>query len=360
MAKGANVDKLAAEFADELDALGVRVAALEKKSDNVKITGQVRYRYYHNNKRDGGLKRTRHDLRSRIWFAGQVNKNWKYTGMLQNVQEFANYNATEKENVGEEGTNFQRAWVDGRIGGVKVTMGRFQNKLGDGVVYDSRMDGIKAAYAFGKVNAYGYYGKPSAQASPNAALTNLTTPYDRMAGIGLAAKFGKVGVDAGYDVFCHNVDPNWGAPATGKEVDDNKIWNIGVQAEIAKQLTLGARYLHASEKWNDGDKKDGFVIDLGYAGAKAAKPGSWGLSARYMKVGGAIPMAYVDDNSPATVGSSYAPSKFDGREGWKGYEVKATYAFAKNIVGTVAYYDWKGLVSDKKSKVFGGHLTFTF
>ena len=36
MAKGANVDRLAAEFADELDSLGVRVAALEKKSDNVK------------------------------------------------------------------------------------------------------------------------------------------------------------------------------------------------------------------------------------------------------------------------------------------------------------------------------------
>ena len=34
MAKGANVDRLAAEFADELDSLGVRVAALEKKSDN--------------------------------------------------------------------------------------------------------------------------------------------------------------------------------------------------------------------------------------------------------------------------------------------------------------------------------------
>ena len=36
MAKGANVDKLAAEFADELDNLGVRVANLEKKADNVK------------------------------------------------------------------------------------------------------------------------------------------------------------------------------------------------------------------------------------------------------------------------------------------------------------------------------------
>lgn len=45
MAKGANVDKLAAEFADELDNLGVRVANLEKKADNVKITGELRFRY---------------------------------------------------------------------------------------------------------------------------------------------------------------------------------------------------------------------------------------------------------------------------------------------------------------------------
>ena len=45
MAKGANCDKLAAEFADELDNLGVRVANLEKKADNVKITGEIRAHY---------------------------------------------------------------------------------------------------------------------------------------------------------------------------------------------------------------------------------------------------------------------------------------------------------------------------
>ena len=39
------VDKLAAEFAEELDNLGVRVADLEKKSDNVVWKGELRYRY---------------------------------------------------------------------------------------------------------------------------------------------------------------------------------------------------------------------------------------------------------------------------------------------------------------------------
>lgn len=45
MAKGANVDRLATEFAEELDGLGVRVAALEQKTDQVQIAGQIRTSY---------------------------------------------------------------------------------------------------------------------------------------------------------------------------------------------------------------------------------------------------------------------------------------------------------------------------
>lgn len=45
MANGANVDKLAAEFAGELDSLGVRVANLEKKADNFKVAGNIRTHY---------------------------------------------------------------------------------------------------------------------------------------------------------------------------------------------------------------------------------------------------------------------------------------------------------------------------
>ena len=360
MAKGANVDKLAAEFADELDALGVRVAALEKKADNVKITGQVRYRYYHNTKNDFAPgRKTKHDLRSRLWFNGTVNDSWKYTAMLQNVQTFDN-------NVGDETTNFQRAWVEGRLGGVKVTAGRWQNKVGDGVVYDSRMDGVKIAYGFGKVDAYAYYGKPSS--STNDA--NWSTPFEKMYGVGLAAKFGKVTVDAGYDVFKDYGGDGHGWNALGPmgaNLDEDKIFNIGLKAGLGKDVNLGLRYLHSDVKLRNGDSKHGYVIDLGYKGAKAAKPGSWGLAARYMDVGAGIPVAYTDDNSPMTVGANFVgtqsadyPWQHWDREGWKGYEVKANYTFAKNIIGTVAYYDWKGKVSNLRNRTFGGHLMFTF
>ena len=358
MAKGANVDKLAAEFADELDALGVRVAALEKKADNVKITGQVRYRYYHNTKRDNlAGRKTKHDLRSRIFINGQVNDSWTYTAWLQNVQNF-------DDNVGNETTNFQRAWLAGRLGGVKVTAGRWQPKLGDGVIYDSRMDGVGIGYSFGKVNFNAYYGKPSA--STNANDVDWTTPYKKMYGVSLAAKFGKVGLDVGYDVFKdETLGKGWDNVINAGAIGDNKIFNVGLKAALGKDVNLGLRYLHTSEKILDGDSKHGYVVDLGYKGAKAAKPGSWGISARYMNVGGMIPMAYTDDCSPMTVGPDFAVKNVNFltdvvREGWKGYEVKANYTFAKNIVGTIAYYDWKGKVTDNRNRTFGGHLMFTF
>ncbi|MBP3690841.1 MAG: S-layer homology domain-containing protein, partial [Schwartzia sp.] len=69
MAKGggdkALIDKLAAEFADELNNLGVRVAALEKKVDNVKWGGRIRYRYIHMN----------HEKGNQNWKPGKAGKD---------------------------------------------------------------------------------------------------------------------------------------------------------------------------------------------------------------------------------------------------------------------------------------------
>ena len=112
MAKGADCDKLAAEFADELDTLGVRVAKLEKGADAVKITGQIRYRYVEKDKEASNGHTN--DLRTRMWFNGQVNDNWSYTAMLQHTEDFGN-------DANEEGkTTWQRAYLSGKVGGADV------------------------------------------------------------------------------------------------------------------------------------------------------------------------------------------------------------------------------------------------
>ena len=50
----ATIDKLATEFSAEIENLGVRVAKLEKKSDNLKFDGNLRVRYI-NEKFSNGL-----------------------------------------------------------------------------------------------------------------------------------------------------------------------------------------------------------------------------------------------------------------------------------------------------------------
>ncbi len=130
MARGANVDRLAAEFAEELDALGVRVAKLEKKSDNVQITGEIRYKYMDTS---NGYE---NDLRSRIWLTGKANKNWSYTAMVENTQDF-------RDNYENSDTDFKSAYVEGKLGGVNVVAGRYNALFANGNIYDEWVDGAE-------------------------------------------------------------------------------------------------------------------------------------------------------------------------------------------------------------------------
>ena len=345
MAKGANVDKLAAEFADELDNLGVRVAALEKKADNVKITGNIRYNYADYDE-DGYAT----GLRSRIWVKGQINDDWSYTGMLQNVQNL-------KDNAGNEDTKFQRAYVDGKIGGLAVEAGRLQLTLVGGNLYDTRADGVVASY--GKdVKVTGFYAKPTDQGKaldedPKVEKSELE--FDNVYGVKVDAKLGVVAATAGYTVFKDGVVneyTNWN-PTDKKyddkdssEIDDNKIWNVGVAFDVAKDLNLTADYMRATDYDEDLDR-DGYVVGLSYAGAKAAKAGSFGVYGKYYDQGRATVVAH-------TMNGEY------GTHGFKGYMVGANYTFAKNIVGAVEYYDLEDKLDDSDMKTLWSQLVFTF
>ena len=291
MAKGANVDRLAAEFADELDSLGVRVAALEKKSDNVKITGEARFRYADSKGKGNVADSYVGDLRSRIWITGQVNDDWSYTGMIQNIQDFAG------DYTGDEKTDFQRAYVQGKLGGMAVTAGRYNAFFADGNIYDNRADGVELSYG-DKVKLSLAAGKATDEITKLYVLEGTTG--GNYAGGALSADFGAVNATAGYYNF--------------KDIDD-----------------------------------DGYTVGLTWKGAEAAKAGSYGLFANYYDLGGQTYIAHTTD-----------ADTFDG-EGFKGYGVGANYTVAKNMVFTAAYYDTKSkLNSSDKDKIIWTDLTFTF
>jgi hypothetical protein len=315
MAKGANVDKLAAEFADELDNLGVRVANLEKKADNVKITGTIKASYasYDGDKLGEG-NTTNHQgrLRSDLWVKGDINDDWTYSAMFRNQQFFTN----DKGNAGEENVAFQRAYVNGRVGGLAVQAGRYnKTDITGGNIHDNRMDGVQVSY--GKdVKLTAGYGK--ATGVDVIAGENKDVAYAE-----LGAKLGAVDAFAGYYKFDNLL----------KAADDDAIWTVGLGFDLAKDLKLTGTYLRSDVdavtvdgvKYNDVDK-DGYVVGLAYKGAKAAKAGSWGLNASYYDQGAGTVVAHTMDGI-----------YFD--EGFKGYSVGANYALAKNIVAGVTYYD---------------------
>ena len=315
MAKGANVDKLAAEFADELDNLGVRVAALEKKTDNVKITGTIKASYasYDGDKLGEG-NTTNHQgrLRSDLWVKGDINDDWTYSAMFRNQQFFTN----DKGNAGEENVAFQRAYVNGRVGGLAVQAGRYnKTDITGGNIHDNRMDGVQVSY--GKdVKLTAGYGKAT-------GVDVITGENKDVAYAELGAKLGAVDAFAGYYKFDNLL----------KAADDDAIWTVGLGFDLAKDLKLTGTYLRSdvdtvtvdNVKYNDVDK-DGYVVGLAYKGAKAAKAGSWGMNASYYDQGAGTVVAHTMDGI-----------YFD--EGFKGYSVGANYALAKNIVAGVTYYD---------------------
>ena len=328
MAKGANVDKLAAEFADELDNLGVRVANLEKKADNVKITGYARYRYVESD-RDGYTQK----LRSRIWVNGQINDDWSYTGMLQNEQDL-------KNDQGDEKTDFQRAYVDGKIGGLNVRAGRYNAFFAEGNVYDTRADGVEISYG-DKVKLTGYAGKATDGKYGFATLEPENKSMGNYCGGVISTKLGAVDLAAGYINF----------KDMGEEDIENAIWHVGAGVSFG-DVALNAMYLKGDADGNDELKKlddDGFVVGMKYKGADSAAVGTWGLFANYYDQGAQTYVAHTTD-----------ANTFKG-VGFKGWGVGAEYTFAKNMVGTVHYYDTESKKdSSDDDKMLYADLVITF
>ena len=340
MANGANVDKLAAEFADELDALGVRVAALEKKQDAVKITGQIRYEYA-SRQGDFGRNIAKNRLRTRLFLNGAINDDWTYTARIQNDQNL-------EDDQGNEDTKFNMAYVSGRIGGLNVVAGKAPIVLGNGNIYDDYAEVVQLSYGKEiKVTAYG--GKP------------VDMSYGEVYGASVDAKVGKLGINIAYDQF-KDADATTsmtnGYVTAAAKGEDNGIFNATLSYPFG-DFTLAATYLHsdlsksdmkAAAKQLDPDT-DGYVINLSYKGANKSKPGTWGLWANY-----------YDQGAGTTVAHTMKTGDWNnfGLEGFEGYAVGGTVTLAKNMVYMLDYYDLEGKETDKNTRVLWSRLQITF
>ncbi len=349
MAKGANVDKLAAEFAGELDSLGVRVANLEKKSDNVRITGQIRYEYgdrsvdlKEKNSKVGSI--AQHRLRTRIFVNGNINEDWTYTGRFENSQILSDIDGKSKGSTGDDDVTLNQAYVSGRLGGVKVIAGKTDHYAGNGFIYDETAEKIELSY--GKdVKLTAYYGIPTDYG------------YDKMWGASVGGKVGNLSLSAGYDKFqdaLASID-SYGRDNSAKTGTDNGIWNLSANYKFG-DFTLAATYLDSDINLRDNSlykdvDTNGYVVGLNYKGADKNKPGTWGLFANY-----------YDQGAGTFVAHTMYPGDWSYYvdEGFKGYMVGGGVTLAKNMVYQLHYYDLEGKESGLDDQVLWSRLQIMF
>ena len=288
------INKLADEYADELNNLGVRVSNLENRVGNIKFSGDARVRFQHSS--DAGLKNDdAWDYRIRLRGVAQVNDRTTATvgistgdvsfggngAASENADVFAddikidynfgspNWNLslgrTDTYVLGGEnaygyqyGDVFDRAELKYQNDSFAVTAGygKFKEDGGnyyeDGHAWNGRfqgkdvVDGLKMGYGeieafFGNNSAAGvYYGQFNRTGdAKNNDRWNEHYKVDNLWGVYANVNFGsKWNVLANYE----SIDRDGFSATTGNEVDNPEVW-IG-------KLTYGKASMAQPKSWD--------------------------------------------------------------------------------------------------------------
>ena len=164
--QAAVINRLANEFASELNSLGVRVENLENRVGNVKFTGDARVKFAHRdnlriykvNGSGESVKSTAQDAEAKDTYSYRVRLN-ATAKVAENTEAGARL-VLESEFGKEAATTvkFDRAWVSQDFGWASVKAGRQSSFLGNGLVLDSALDGVTAYTTVGGVDVAAGYG----------------------------------------------------------------------------------------------------------------------------------------------------------------------------------------------------------
>ena len=337
------VDKLAAEFAEELDNLGVRVADLEKKSDNVKWGGELRYRYYDIDRDSKAGDETHNKVLFRLEPKAYIgNSGWTANARLD-------YEMNLSTDENNEHVVVDRAYVEGPLFGATVTAGRTPVFTAQGLLFDDRISGGTVAFGsdeFTTSLAAGRYSEDSHNAYDKDA-RDITAEYygvqfDYTPNDNLALNAGYTAL-TGIDAKNSN-SQKIVAPFGGDKNDTTaNFWYAGGKYAFDKNVAFVGEY---AQNTDANDEDQAWTAELQYKGANAADAGSWGMYAGYRQIETFASIAPTYDD---IIGAGY-----------KGAVVGASYVPAENILATIEYFDGEETISGKDASKFFANVDFFF
>ena len=307
------VDKLAAEFADELGSLGVRVAALEKKVDNLSLRGVARYRYIHRS--NAAAPAPRHNppilddninvnqILLRLNATMRINEHW--TGKARiNYGGWDNGDTAQNENT----VMVDRIYVQGDYKNWNLCLGKlpYRSEADFGMVTDGSFAGgslvmgkdVKVALNLGRfndsVNALMAFGDDAKASLPGAS--RVSNRGEGTASYGAIEIYNdrkkKFNWGVGYHNFRqkHEMEPlidngNYSIVAVGLGYRFTKDWQLTGAYSRALGVGEGARLKATNDTW-DGSQKNSYAFQLNYKGARPDKTNSWGAFVAWRQLGG--------------------------------------------------------------------------
>lgn len=387
----ADLDKLAAEFRDELDTLGVRVANLERNADMVKWTGKIEYTYGDLHEK---VDKTTRDGYGNVFRGGTKGSSGAgHTAVfrLEPRAEVANHwtaNARFDANVnfGTDTTQdvfLKRIFAEGNYSKFGIKLGRigFCPAVEDGIVFDTVISGgelsfgskwkiIATAGRIGGGDEPEYagtlrsYNEDAGTYSPNYRNGGSSDDPTEAYGINFQYNVGGTGLYGGAsyyyakdDNFKTGIDratniKNSNGQAhivhtpykDGKATDKASVWAVNLGYRISDMVNLYGSY-GQNTKADYEDKAWAADIRFGRYG-DYAEQGDWAVWGGYAKFAQNVAIASNQGD--------------DVQTGTKGWHVGAAYAPFKNVGVMARYSDGKYITGgDKYRKVFG-RLEFFF
>ena len=338
------INKLADEYADELNNLGVRVSALENRVGNVKLTGDARIRYRYQSEGDKikgtdqvvNEKQTNDnswDYRIRVRANAQVNDRTKVTyGVSTNNISFAD-NSTAS-NSDDNNVSTDLANVDYNFGGNNwdLMVGRYEYIMGGprayGFFYGDTFDGAQLKYQNDKFAATAGYGKfkegpiGGYWTADDTNYASAKTAYGELEGFFGGGRMAGSAVG----VYYNNIMPK--AELLGNDIalDNIDVWGAYASVNFGKWNALANYETYRDAIVNDNGSKDNadvWVGKLTYGAANFATPKSWDAWVEYLN-------ADQFDIAGTFLGSTNGWRNDSLTSNVKSWGVGVDYTFAKN------------------------------
>ena len=324
------INKLADEYADELNNLGVRVSALENRVGNVKLTGDARVRYIHQDSDDKGKGEVKNDnswsYRVRVRANAQVNDRTKVVyGVSTNNVSFADNSTASDSDSDNDNIFTDRAYVDYNFGGNNwdLKVGRDEYDMGGGraygFLYGDTFDGAQLKYTNDKFAATAGYGKfkEGVMGGDNNYLKGdsaaTKTGYGELEGFFGGGRAAGSAVGVYYNDFSGNKSFNF---------DD--AWGAYGSLNLGKWNAL-ANYEKYNSENSKADDPEVWVGKITYNKANFATPKSWDAWVEYLNADNGF-----GDKTHAFIGSTQSWRSGNLLNNVKSWGVGADYTFAKN------------------------------